>query len=106
MKTKKEYAPSRGPFEKKIVEDDSMIGPDLSGIDGTQIANETNARWKEMNPVTPGRYLFNEVGSIHKSYTIPRDGAFLVLWGGIHATIPSWKEGTKIPNSDLLSLKH
>ena len=59
-----------------------------------------------MEPVAAGRYLFNEVGSIHKSYTGPEDGAFMVLWGGIHATISPDEEGSSIPSSDLLALRH
>ena len=59
-----------------------------------------------MEPVPAGRYLFNEVGSIHKSYTGPEDGAFLILWGGIHATILPAEEGHSIPHSSLLALTH
>jgi hypothetical protein len=56
--------------------------------------------------VFPGNYLFNEVGSIHKSYT--EDGlpfAGLILWGGIHATIDEADEGVLIPNSELLRMQ-
>lgn len=59
-----------------------------------------------MEPVWAGKYLFNEVGSIHKSYTGPEDGAFMVMWGGIHAIMSSNDEGSVIPNSEFLKLEH
>ena len=35
-----------------------------------------------------GRFLFNDVGSVHQSYTLPTSGCLLlVLWSGMHADL-------------------
>jgi hypothetical protein len=81
-----------------------LTGPNFVVFDEEHSSLPKTAQWKVMTPVAAGNYLFNEVGSIHKSYTGPEDGAFMVLWGGIHATIE--EEGTAIPNSDVLALTH
>ena len=97
--------PHRGPWEPRPG-GEALRGPSLADLDARHSHLPRRARWKEMEPVAAGRYLFNEVGSIHKSYTGPEDGAFMVLWGGIHATISPDEEGSSIPSSDLLALRH
>ncbi|KAL3938978.1 MAG: hypothetical protein SGBAC_006214 [Bacillariaceae sp.] len=98
--------PHRGPWELRP-EGKAMVGPKVSDMRDVRFADLANkAQWKHMEPVWAGKYLFNEVGSIHKSYTGPEDGAFLVLWGGIHATITADGEGSAIPNSHFLNLDH
>eukprot|EP00980_Cylindrotheca_fusiformis_P009775 scaffold2155_cov96-Cylindrotheca_fusiformis.AAC.6 len=91
----------RGPWKPRPG-GKALAGPNLVDLDEKHSSLPNTAQWKIMTPVAAGNYLFNEVGSIHKSYTGPEDGAFMVLWGGIHATIE--EEGTAIPNSDLLAL--
>lgn len=84
-----------------------MFGPNLSDSIDSRYSNlPKTAQWKHMEPVWAGKYLFNEVGSIHKSYTGPEDGAFMVMWGGIHATMAADDEGRDIANSDFLTLDH
>ena len=97
--------PRRGPWKPRPG-GMALKGPSLADPDATHDHLLRQARWKEMEPVPAGRYLFNEVGSIHKSYTGPEDGAFLILWGGIHATILPAEEGHSIPHSSLLALTH
>mmetsp|Transcript_9085 Transcript_9085/g.21613 ORF Transcript_9085/g.21613 Transcript_9085/m.21613 type:complete len:287 (+) Transcript_9085:24-884(+) len=98
--------PHRGPWELRP-EGKAMVGPNFSDMGDVRYANlPKTAQWKHMEPVWAGKYLFNEVGSIHKSYTGPEDGAFMVLWGGIHATISADDEGSVIPSSDFLNLDH
>lgn len=93
----------RGPWQPRP-SGKALTGPNFVAFDEEHSSLPKTAQWKVMTPVAAGNYLFNEVGSIHKSYTGPEDGAFMVLWGGIHATIE--EEGTAIPNSDVLALTH
>ena len=101
--TKELEVPCRGPWPLSS-DLKSLVGPNLQQLDDKYKNLPTTAIWKRSEPVHAGKYLFNEVGSIHKSYTVSEEhGAFLCLWGGIHAKILPEEEGTLIPNSHLLS---
>jgi hypothetical protein len=98
--------PYRGPWPEREG-GKSLHGPSLKTLTERHYAPLSHtAQWQKTEPVFPGNYLFNEVGSIHKSYT--EDGppfAGLILWGGIHATIDEADEGVLIPNSELLRMQ-
>ena len=84
----------------------ALLGPSLTTLTGQYAHLANTAQWQKTEPVFPGKYLFNEVGSIHKSYT--EEGppfAGLILWGGIHATIDEADQGVLIENSELLDMQ-
>jgi len=96
--------PFHGPWPERVC-GKSLVGPNLTNLTGPYAHLVESAHWKHTEPVSPGKYLFNEIGSIHKSYTVD-DSPFaaLILWGGIHATIDEADQGTLIPNSELLNM--
>ena len=96
--------PYHGPWPERSG-GNALVGPTLTTLSGPYTHLAETAQWKQTEAVSPGKYLFNEIGSMHKSYT-EDDSPFagLVLWGGIHATINETDQGTIIPNSELLDI--
>jgi hypothetical protein len=71
---------------KRSFDPDESAGPSLSepGMQLTFSHRQTNSSASE--PVD--RFLVNEKGSVHLSYTTEEGAELLVLWSGAHANIP------------------
>lgn len=69
------YIPTRGPF----ADGRALYPVDLAtytASDFVDIVHETNT------------FVANEIGSIHRSFTLEQGCELLVLWGGCHANVP------------------